>query len=182
MRTISDRQSSLFDVSAYESPPENYYYLEDGVNSELGTEIFLVPNSSDKELGTQTTPVPNSSDKELGTQTTPVPNSSDKELGTDKSLVPNSDIQELGTGKTHRTRAEIYKPSVGILVQTWVKTDWYWYWKYYDIRRKKRSMYLGKKYNKAVSKVQLIGIPADAKLGKIRATPPDTQTQTTEST
>jgi hypothetical protein len=141
--------------------------LEDGLNSELGTNGILVPNSPSSELGTKKNLVPNS----------PLP-----ELGTEKIPVPNSDFEELGTGKTERTRAEIWKPPVGLLVQTWVKTDWYWYWKYYANCRKKRSIYLGKKYNKAVAKAQLIGIPADAKLAKNRANPPDTQNQTTDPT
>ncbi len=158
MKKITDRQAELFPISEYESSPIGDYEWENDDKFELGTKKFPVPNSPPPELGTEKIPVPNS----------PLP-----ELGTEKIPVPNSDFEELGTGKTERTRDQIWKPPVGLLVQTWVKTDWYWYWKYYDNRRKKRSIYLGKKYNKAVAKALLIGIPDDAKLAKIRATPPE---------
>jgi hypothetical protein len=166
VKKISDRQASLFDVSAYESEPESKYLWEDGDNQELGTRNFPVPNSTSPKLGTEKFPVPNS--------TSSVPNSPLPELGTEKNLVPNSDFEELGTGKTTRTRDQIWKPPVGLLTQKWIKTDWYWYWQYYDNRRKKRSIYLGKKYNKAVMKAQQMGIPADAKPPKVRATSPTT--------
>jgi hypothetical protein len=159
VRPITDRQTEFFPLVDYESSSIGEWEWENDRRFELGTKKISVPNSPPPELGTKKISVPN-----------PPP----PELGTEKNPVPNSDFEELGTGKTTRTRDEIWKPPVGLLVQTWVKTDWYWYWKYYDNRRKKRSIYLGKKYNKAVAKAQLIGTPADAKLTSIRASPPDT--------
>jgi hypothetical protein len=159
VKKITDRQTEFFPLADYESAPVGDWQWENARTFELGIKKFSVPNSPSPELGTKKFSVPNSPSPELGTQKIPV---------------PNSDFDELGTGKTARTRDQIWKPPVGLLVQTWVKTDWYWYWKYYDNRRKKRSIYLGKKYNKAVAKALLIGIPADAKLATNRATPPDT--------
>jgi hypothetical protein len=159
VKQITDRQAELFPIADYESHPVGEWEWENDRSFELGTRKNSVPNSPSSELGTQNIPVPNSPVPELGTQNIPV---------------PNSEFDELGTGKTHLTRDQIWKPPVGLLVQSWVKTDYYWYWKYYDNRRKKRSIYLGKKYNKAVAKAQLIGMPADAKPPKVRATSPQT--------
>jgi hypothetical protein len=159
VKKITDRQQEFFSLDEYTSNPIGEWEWENSVPNQLGTEKF---------------PVPNSPPPELGTKKIPPPNSYFHLINKEEILTPNSDFEELGTGKTERTRDQIWKPPVGLLVQTWVKTDWYWYWKYYDNRRKKRSIYLGKKYNKAVAKAQLMGIPADAKPPKIRASPPDT--------
>jgi hypothetical protein len=178
---ITERQQELFIIDQYGAAPIGDWEWENSVPNQLGTKNMSVPNSPSSKLGTEISPVPNSISLEI-----PISNrkklDSDPRIGNIEELVPNSAYDELGTGKTSLTRAEIWKPPVGLLVQTWIKNDWYWYWKYYDNRRKKRSIYLGKKYNKAVAKAQLIGIPADAKPHSIRASPPKPQTQTTGPT
>jgi hypothetical protein len=131
---ISDRQVSLFAIDDYTDASAAHWGWLDVDNSELGTKKFLVPNSPNSELGT----------KEIS-----VPNSGGNGNGGGKILVPNSDE---------------WKPPVGCLQQKWIKDIKYWYWRYYDNRRKKRSLYLGRDYNKAIRKAQKIGIPPDAKL------------------
>ncbi len=101
------------------------------------------------------------------------------ELGTKKILVPNSPTSELGTKKILVPNSDQWTPPVGCLQQKWVKDHKYWYWRYYNLKGKKASLYLAKDYNKAISKAQKIGVPTDAKPLKHRATPPDPQTQTT---
>jgi hypothetical protein len=167
VKKITDRQQEFFPLDEYSKNPIGEWEWENSLPNQLGTKKISVPNS----------PAP-----ELGTEKIPVPNLHFHLINKEEISVPNSDFEELGTGKSKRSRAEIWKPPTGLLTQKWVKTDWYWYWQYYDNRLKKRSLYLHKKYNKAVAKAQLIGIPADAKPSKCRASPPATQNQTTDPT
>jgi hypothetical protein len=135
VKPIKDRQVSLFSIDDYEDRVGEEWGWFDGRNSELGTNILPVPNSDNCELGTNILPVPNSDRSELGTNIHSVPN------------------------------CDQWKPPIGCLQQKWIKDRQYWYWRYYDNRRKKRSLYLGRDYNKAILKAQKIGIPADAKNG-----------------
>ncbi|WP_309740088.1 hypothetical protein [Chamaesiphon sp. OTE_20_metabat_361] len=131
MAKLIGSQLSLIAESDFE-----YRSIGDWDYDELGTEIFLVPNSRLSELGT----------KKLDDADTRY-----TELGTEIFLVPNSDN---------------WKPPVGCLQQKWVKDHQYWYWRYYKLNGKKASKYLHKDYNKAVRKAMKIGIPIDAKLPK----------------
>jgi hypothetical protein len=120
---------------------------------------------------------------ELGTEDRPVGDWDYDELGTNKYLVPNSSIPELGTNKIlvpnfTKWDADLsdWQPPIGCLQQKWIKDHQYWYWRYYDNRHKKRSLYLGKDYNKAVRKAIKIGLPTDAKIPNLPTTNPQTIT------
>jgi len=124
------------------------------------------PSPTTERLGTKNqNDIPNPSPpttERLGTKNQNlVPNSSDTErLGTKENLVPN--------------QLKIWKPPIGCLNQKWMKANQYWYWSYYKAKGKKTSLYLAKDYNDAIAKAKEIGIPANAKPPKIRATPPKT--------
>ena len=135
VRTITeDRQASLFDISAYES--------------DRGTDFdYDWENDRTLDNRTQKFSVPNSRSSGDRLENLPDP-STDEKLGTKNFLVPNFDE---------------WKPPIGCLQKKWIKNDYYWYWRYYDNRLKKASMYLGRDYNKAVRKCQKIGVPPDAK-------------------
>jgi|GEM_PF-5822867 len=87
-------------------------------------------------------------------------------LGTKNLLVPNFPSAELGTKNLLVPNFPEWTLPIGCLQQKWIKDRKYWYWRYYDNRGKKASLYLGKDYNKAIAKVKKIGIPADAKIPK----------------
>ena len=128
---------------------------------ELGTEILLVPNIRDRELGTEISKAHSFKDSELGTEDFDFPNFSDRELGTEISLVPNW---------------YKWQPPIGGLEQKPIKDRKYWYWRYYDNRGKKASLYLAKDYNKAVARAIKIGIPANAKSPQNPVLSTDSQT------
>jgi hypothetical protein len=154
---------------------EDEYQVGDWHYDELGTEEILVPNFSLPELGTTKSLVPNFSPPELGTNQTLVPNFPDSELGTNPILVPNFFPPELGTNQTLVPNSDEWKPPIGCLQQKWIKDHQYWYWRYYNSKGKKASLYLAKDYNKAIRKAKKIGVPPDAKLPNLP--PPDPQTQ-----
>ncbi|WP_310485716.1 hypothetical protein [Chamaesiphon sp. VAR_48_metabat_403] len=91
------------------------------------------------------------------------------ELGTEIFLVPNSPIQKLGTEISLVPNSDNWQPPIGGFEQKWIKDHQYWYWRYYDNRGKKRSLYLAKDYNKAIRKAIKIGVPTDAKLPNLSA-------------
>jgi hypothetical protein len=156
-----DRQGTLFDLDRYAGESElRWGWLDEEVppRTELGTKNLSVPNPPLPELGTKDLLVPNP----------PLP-----ELGTKDLLVPNSPIR-----RWDEPIPDNWKPPIGCLQRKWVKDHQYWYWRYYDNRRKKRSVYLGKDYNKSVAKAIKIGVPTDAKPLKRPASDPQTQTPT----
>ena len=95
----------------------------------------------------------------------------DENLGTEnlgtEILVPKS--------KLLVPKFDNWQPPIGTIEQKPVGIYHYWYWRYYDNRGKKASLYLGKDYNRAVAKCQKIGVPTDAK-------PPKTSPQTDPET
>ena len=158
MTKLCGSQLSLIAESDFEELP-----VGDWDYDELGTNNFLVPNSSVQKLGTN---------KFL------VPNFPPRELGTNNFLVPNFPATELGTKEWTPPDLSEWKPPMGCLQQKWIKDHQYWYWRYYDNRGKKASLYLHKDYNKAVRKAIKIGVPHDAKPLKSSASQADTQSQT----
>jgi hypothetical protein len=160
---ISDGQATLFDIAAYAiDPGEKWGWLDE--DPTLGTNKSLVPNSPSQKLGTEDSLVPNSPPEKLGTNT---------------SLVPNFEPMGTWAEKFNGVYLEEWKPIMGCLQQKWVKNHQYWYWRYYDNRGKKRSLYLGRDYNKAVRKVIKIGVPTDAKLPNLPASDPPPTTEIT---
>jgi hypothetical protein len=113
---------------------------------------------------------------ELGTDDRIVGDWGWEKLGTKDSLVPNSPLPELGTKIWLVPNFDDWKPPIGCLQQKWIKDHQYWYWRYYDNRGKKASLYLCKDYNKAIRKAIKIGVPTDAKLPNMPATDPQIQT------
>ena len=103
---------------------------------------------------------------ELGTEICLVPNFPDRELGTEICLVPNS---------------YKWQPPIGGLEQKPIKDRNYWYWRYYDNRGKKASLYLARDYNKAVARAIKIGIPPNAKQAQITLPIADPQTSSEKS-
>jgi hypothetical protein len=98
--------------------------------------------------------------------------SHENELGTEIFLVPNCQNSELGTrnlGLISVPNSD-WKPPIGCLQEKVIKSNKYWYWRYYDQRGKKRSLYLGTEYRMAIIKARVIGVPKDAKLPKSRNT------------
>ncbi len=161
VKKISDRQATLFNLDEYAVESEvKWGWLDE-----------------DPKLGTNKTLVPSSPTSELGTNKTLVPNSPTSELGTNKTLVPNFEPTDTWEEKYDGVYLEDWVPPLGCLQQKWVKNCQYWYWRYYDLRGKKRSLYLSKDYNKAVRKVIKIGVPTDAKIPKSSHAKTDPQTQ-----
>lgn len=117
-------------------------------------------------------------DPKLGTKDSLVPNPSLSRLGTKDLLVPNPPLPDTWSEKFNGVYLEQWKPIMGCLQQKWVKNCQYWYWRYYDNRGKKRSIYLCKDYSKAVRKVIKMGVPADAKPPNLPASdsPPTAET------
>jgi hypothetical protein len=154
--TISDGQATLFDIDRYAiESGEKWGWLDE--DPKLGTKESLVPNSPSSKLGT---------DKSL------VPNSPSSKLGTNKISVPNFETMGTWAEKFNGVYLEEWKPIVGCLQQKWVKNQQYWYWRYYDNRGKKRSIYLCKDYSEAVRKVIKMEMPTDAKLPHLPASDP----------
>jgi hypothetical protein len=153
---ISDGQATLFDLTEYaRSDSVQWGWLD-----------------ADPKLGTKESLVPNSPSSKLGTKESLVPNSPPQELGTNKISVPNFEPMGTWAEKFNGVYLEEWKPIMGCLQQKWVKNQQYWYWRYYDNRGKKRSLYLAKDYNKAVRKVIKIGVPTDAKFSHLPASDP----------
>lgn len=148
---------------------------------ELGTEDLLVPNFPDQKLGTEILLVPNYPDQKLGTNNFLVPNSHNSELGTNNFLVPNSHHTELGTDNFLVPNSYKWQPPIGNLEQKPIKDRQYWYWRYYDNRGKKASLYLARDYNKAVRKAMKIGIPPNAKQNQSTLLQTDPQTSSQQS-
>lgn len=139
----------------------------------FGSQLSLIAESDVDEL-----PVGDWDYDELGTDKILVPNFPDPELGTKKILVPNSHLPELGTKEWIPPNYDNWKPPIGCLQQKWIKDRQYWYWRYYDNRGKKASLYLHKDYNKAVRKAMKIGVPSDAKCLSVPTTQTHPQAQT----
>ena len=133
---------------------------------ELGTDNFLKPKAYGLELGTEDLLVPNFPDRELGTEIFLVPNFPDRELCPLISLVPNS---------------YKWQPPIGCLEQKPIKNRQYWYWRYYDNRGKKASLYLARDYNKSVARAIKIGIPPHAKQAQVTLPQTDPQTSSEKS-
>jgi hypothetical protein len=133
--------------------------------SELGSSSDPLPDQSElgTELGTNTSLVPNQSEElgtELGTNTSLVPNQSEElgtELGTNTPLVPNS-VPNQPDMPVPIGCVE-YKP-----VPKNGKEYFYYYWRYYAADGSKRSIYLAATKQKAIAKIQRIGIPSDARV------------------
>jgi hypothetical protein len=153
----------------------------------------LAPGDWDYEkLGTKENLVPNFPPKKLGTYNLLVPSFPPKKLGTEISLVPNfAELDRTGSPSMTHTQAyepltlpprwdeptgPNYKPQVGCLDRKWIKSHQYYCWRYYDKSGKKRSIHLGKDYNKAVRRCIKIGVPYDAKLPKHANTKTNSQT------
>ena len=129
------------------------------------------------ELGTDKSLVPNFSFQKLGTNEILVPNFPNSELGTSGILVPNFPNSELGTEIWTPPDYSNWKPPIGGFQQKWIKNHQYWYWRYYNLKGKKASLYLHKDYNKAVRKAMKIGVPPDAKLPNLSAPDPQGKAQ-----
>ena len=139
----------------------------------LALQLSLIAESDFDEL-----PVGDWDYDQLGTDEILVPNSSIQKLGTKKILVPNFPHQKLGTKEWTAPDYSAWTPPIGCFQQKWIKDHQYWYWRYYDNRGKKASLYLHKDYNKAVLKAIKIGVPSDAKCLSVPTTQTDPQIST----
>lgn len=162
VKQIKDIQPTLFDTSIYESRSGHRWGWESGEGLELN---LLIPPSNKsqplKQYGSKFL-VPNSDAQKLGTKNEDPEIADAGELGTNNSLVPNS---------------ELWQPPIGCFEQKWIKDRPYWYWRYYNDRGKKASLYLAKDYNRAIRRAMLIGVPTDAKNPHPSRSPTDPQTQ-----
>ena len=119
------------------------------------------------DVGTEQISVPTLAGSKVGTKQIPVPTLAGSKIGTKEIPVPIFTVDFRVTEKWH--------PPVGCLEQKWSKDRKYWYWRYYDNRGKKRSLYLAKDYNKSIRKAMKIGVPSDAKSPQPTSTKTDPQ-------
>jgi hypothetical protein len=144
MNYLSGEQLGFFnDVEEFYRPVGDWYDPDD-----LGS-VTTLPKPDPDNLGSVTT-LPKPDPDNLGSVTT-LPKSDPDNLGSvttlPNSLLPKSIPVHIGLIQRKLNNAT---------------GNYYWYWRYYDLHGKYRSIYLGADVSQAIAKCQSRGIPPDA--------------------